>query len=219
MEELNHKLSKVEITTASPNSPKIMMNRGTGAGGSLTNANGKAFECLTDNESKLIDNGFIKVFINGSKFGYYLFKNDQSKSINGIPRKIVFVKQNGLKLYLKKIYLMETFRCPDEAYIITNGDGTIHLKILEKKEQSVSGSVETKLWSAPSLKREYELSLDSRFIVSYALCVNSFLQAKINSKHKKYIILDQILQENKITVLYGNDSSYFTTLSDWLNAI
>jgi len=31
----------------------------------------------------------------------------------------------------------------------------VEIKIVEKKEQNVEGSVETKLWSSPSLKREY----------------------------------------------------------------
>lgn len=176
--------------------------------------NGKAFEYLTDNEMILATNGFVKVLMNKTKFGYYLTNKIIS---NTNPQEIIFVKQNGLKTYLKKMHAVDIFRCPDEAYVMNRND-TIHIKILEKKEQSVDGSVETKLWSAPALKREYELSLGLGITVDYALCVNSFLQAKLTSTHKKYTILAQILQENNITVLYGNEPSYFDTLDKWINS-
>jgi hypothetical protein len=114
------------------------MNKGTGAGGKNTNIYGKKFEDKTNNENKLIDDGFIKESYSKTKYGYYLYKT------------IYFTLQNGLKLFIKSKYDIDIFRCPDEAYII---------KILEKKEQNVEGSVETKLWSSPSLKREYELIL------------------------------------------------------------
>ena len=114
------------------------MNTGTGAGGKNTNIYGKKFEDKTNNENKLIDDGFIKESYSKTKYGYYLYKT------------IYFTLQNGLKLFIKSKYDIDIFRCPDEAYII---------KILEKKEQNVEGSVETKLWSSPSLKREYELIL------------------------------------------------------------
>ena len=48
------------------------------------------------------------------------------------------------------------------------------IKILEKKEQNVEGSVIDKLLSGPSFKREYELVLGSGFEVHYAFCVSSF---------------------------------------------
>jgi len=56
-------------------------------------------------------------------------------------------------MYMKNKYNIELFRCPDEAYIIEYTSGRKVIKILEKKEQNVEGSVETKLWSGPSLKK------------------------------------------------------------------
>ena len=116
------------------------MNKGTGAGGKNTNIYGKKFEDKTNNENKLIDDGFIKE-------SYYFYKIFENKTI-------YFTLQNGLKLFIKSKYDIDIFRCPDEAYIIETIDGEIIIKILEKKEQNVEGSVETKLWSSPSLKRE-----------------------------------------------------------------
>lgn len=54
---------------------------------------------------------------------------------------------------MKNNYNINLFRNPDEAYIIKYNTGKKIIKILEKKEQHIEGSVETKLWSGPSLKR------------------------------------------------------------------
>jgi hypothetical protein len=184
------------------------INKGTGAGGKNTNVNGKKFEQLTDNEENLINNGYIKKEINKSKFGYYLYKK-----INDIE--YIYVLQGGLKTYIKKFYDIELFRNPDEAYLIVT-DEKITIKILEKKAQNVEGSVETKLWSAPSFKREYELVLGDKFIVEYAFCVSVYLENKFKSEKKKYKILKQILTENNINIFYGENEDYYDKLNEWI---
>ena len=88
---------------------------------------------------------------------------------------------------------------------------------MEKKEQNVEGSVDTKLWSGPSLKREYELVLGDKFEVHYGFCVNNFLQKKIMSDKPKYKFLNIILKENNIEVLFGDDEKYFIDLEKWYN--
>lgn len=118
---------------------------------------------------------------------------------------------------MKRMYNVKLFRCPDEAYIVEYNTGRKVIKILEKKEQNVEGSVETKLWSGPSLKREYELVLGNGFEVHYGFCVNDFLKKKLTSDEKKYTTLNTILHENNITVLFGDDANYFTSLDGWLN--
>lgn len=195
-----------------PPSVNCIINKGTGAGGSNTNYYGKFFEEKTDNQKRLLQDGYIKnIFKNCKKaYGYYLSKQNEEKTI-------IFVTQNGLKSYMKEKYNKELFRCPDEAYIIEYATGKIVIKILEKKEQRVEGSVETKLWSAPSLKREYEIVLGSSFEVHYAFCINDFLKKKITSDLQKYIILNTILNENNISVLFGDDNNYFETFDNWLN--
>jgi hypothetical protein len=205
--------------------PILVNNRGTGAGGCETNKYGKAFEEKTNNEMRLLSGGFTKNNIsqlsNTTKksikpttknqiYDYYLSKTDEYKTI-------IFVLQNGLKKYMKMKYDIDIIRCPDEAYIIEYNDGRKVLKILEKKEQRVEGSVETKLWSGPSLKREYEIVLGGIFEVYYGFCISSFLKAKIISSDKKYIILNQIFIENNIGCLFGDDDDYFTTLDLWIN--
>jgi len=81
----------------------------------------------------------------------------------------------------------------------------------------VSGSVETKLWASPSLKREYELVLGVSFEMQYYLCINLYLQKLLLSQNKKYLILNQILKENNISVLFGDEDSYFGLLNKWIN--
>lgn len=127
------------------------------------------------------------------------------------------LSQRNFKTHMKKRYEIEVFRFPDEAYIFERNGRTI-VKILEKKAQSVNGSVETKLWAGPSLKREYELVLGSGFDVHYGFCVNNFLKNKLTSTtDKKYVILNNILKENDIQVLFGEDDDYKDQLSKWID--
>jgi len=191
----------------------IIVNRGTGAGGANTNYYGKKFENKTDNRTRLLNNGFIKKsFIKNPKKenNYYLLKTFEDKTI-------IFVLQNGLKMYMKNKYNIDVFRCPDEAYIIEYDTGKKVIKILEKKEQNVNGSVETKLWSGPSLKREYELVFGNNIEIQYCFCVNDFLKKKITSNEKKYTILNTIFNESNIFVLFGDDDNYFEKFDEWFN--
>ena len=83
-------------------------NKGTGAGGSNTNHNGIAFEMKTDNEHRLISNGFIRKNINGKEktiYGYYLEKIMDNHTIH-------YVKQNGLKYYMCKFNQKKGSRLP-----------------------------------------------------------------------------------------------------------
>lgn len=188
-------------------------NRGTGAGGSNTNLYGKKFEEKTNNETRLLTQGFEKLSLTKKPkktYEYYLTKTYEDKTV-------VFVLQSGLKMYVKNKYNIDLFRYPDEAYIIEYNSGKKVIKILEKKEQNVEGSVETKLWSGPSLKREYELILGTDFEVHYGFCVSDFLKKKMMSSDKKYVILNTIFQENNIAVLFGDDENYFDTLDKWIS--
>ena len=202
-----------ELNTPEENRQFIIINKGTGAGGANTNYYGKKFEEKTNNQQRLLEMGYAKnSFTKKTKkaYDYYLSNTFEDK-------KIVFVLQNGLKMYMKNKYNINLFRCPDEAYIIEYTSGRKVIKILEKKEQNVEGSVETKLWSGPSLKREYELVLGEEFEVFYGFCVSDFLKNKLISNEKKYTILNTIFNENNIAVLFGDDENYFETFDTWFN--
>lgn len=188
-----------------------IINKGTGAGGANTNFYGKKFEEKTNNELRLLEMGYIKNSFSKKIYDYYLSKIFEDKNV-------IFVLQNGLKKYMKNKYNIDLFRCPDEAYIIEYTSGRKIIKILEKKEQNVSGSVETKLWAGPSLKREYELILGEDFEVSYGFCVSKYLKDKLISNEKKYTTLNTILSESNISVLFGDDENYFETFDTWFNS-
>lgn len=203
-----------KLSATNENTQLKIINKGTGAGGANTNYYGKKFEDKTNNQQRLLKIGYIKnSFTKKSKQtnAYYLSKTFEDKTI-------VFVLQNGLKMYMKNKYNIDLFRCPDEAYIIEYKTGKKIIKILEKKEQHVGGSVETKLWAGPSIKREYELVLGVEFEVFYGFCVNGFLKTKLISNDKKYTILNTIFNENNIAVLFGDDENYCKTFDTWFNS-
>jgi hypothetical protein len=195
-------------------------NKGTGAGGANTNLYGKQFEEKTNNEKRLLEQGYEKKTLDKlgkpgksskpSKYGYYLTKTFEDKTI-------VFVSQNGLKVYIEHKYNMELFRCPDEAYIIEYNDGRRKILILEKKEQRVDGSVDTKLLTGPIFREEYEEALEGKFEVEYAFCVSQFLQNKIISNEKKYIVFNKLMKRHNIPILFGDDENYFETFDTWFN--
>ncbi len=194
------------------NTPHKIINKGTGAGGSNTNFYGKKFEEKTNNTQRLKEMSFIKL---PTKY------NCLTKSFT--DKTITFVTQSGFKKYMKDKYQINNFdRYPDEAYVIDYHNGKkIIIKILEKKAQNVEGSVETKLWASPALKREYEIKLKKNklehFEVSYGLCLSNFLKEKMTSNEEKYEILNEILNENNIDILFGDDDNYFNTLDMWIN--
>ena len=186
-------------------------NKGTNAGGSNTNLHGKKFEKKNCNENRLLNDGFQKKNINyENKKIVYLFKEYEDKQI-------FFVKQGEFARFMwYKYNISDIFRYPDEAYIIEYKEGKKIIKILEMKEQRVEGSVETKLWSGPSLKREYEMIIGDNFEIIYAYCISEFLKNKFNSDKKKYKILSSILEEAKIKILCGDDDDYFSHLDNWV---
>ena len=209
------------------------MNRGTGAGGANTNLYGCRFENATNNQSRLVrDFGFTVECI-GTKTKRTATPNLNKPATYCLKRTfsshtMTFVMQAGLKKYMKHVYghiprhyeVDELFRRPDEAYIVERPSEHRRpiLYILEKKEQNVEGSVETKLWSAPALKREYELVLGEAFDVRYALCVSEFLKQRMAGANTgKYGVLNDILREANITVLFGDDPDYFEMLDAWLD--
>jgi hypothetical protein len=189
----------------------VIVNKGTGAGGANTNLNGKNFEAKTSNEHRLLVQGFQKTYMDKKeqKNNFYLEKVFP----NG---KLVFVQQSGLKKYMKQYNNLDIFRCPDEAYIWFPFDDIPVLKILEKKEQQTAGSVDTKLLSGPAFKREYELALEGKFKIEYAYCLNEYFNKEFTSDSKKYKILGQILSENNIPTLFGDNEDYFGKLDAWI---
>jgi len=188
-----------------------IINKGNGAGGAKTNHNGIKFQDKTDNENILLENGYTKKYIKDTKKQYYLSKEYDDKTIT-------FFKQNNVVKYMKIKYNIVLFNNPDEAYLIEYKNGRKVLKVLEKKNQNVEGSVEEKLLSGSNFKRCYEKSLGIKFEVVYGYCVSKFLQNKLTSDTIKYKIWNEIFMEDNIKVLFGDDENYFETLDKWIYA-
>ena len=198
----------------------VLVNRGTGAGGANTNKSGKTFEQKTENESRLLASGFVKKPIvekNKAKFNYFLERAVSPTS------SIVYLTQGALKLYFKSVFSVEMHRCPDEAYLFRQGDNYL-LKILEKKNQNVAGSVDTKLMAGNGFIRDYKkclrdaASAGKTFDVQYAFCISDFLKQDYVSDCRKFTNLREILAEDGIAVLFGDDEDYYDHLDAWIGA-
>ncbi len=190
-----------------------LVNRGTGAGGANTNLNGKSFEKKTDNQERLLANGFVKKPIPRArgKYSYYLEKSESP------TKSCVYLTQGGLKAYFAHFFKKEMFRCPDEAYLFRDGS-SYTLKVLEKKNQNVDGSVDTKLLAGPGFIEEYQLCLGESFRIKYAFCISNFLKQDYVSELPKYTILRKINEKYNICVLFGDDDNYYSTLDSWIYA-
>jgi len=196
-----------------------VINKGTGAGGANTNYNGLSFEEKTSIEPFLNKYKYEKkeIKIKKRKSIYYEYKENDLN--------IIYFKKNGFKLYFEKEFNIITYKEPDEAYLIKNSDSDYTLKILEKKNQNVEGSVEDKLRTGRFNREDYELMLNItekyKFNIIYAFCVSKFLQDKLEQKvhNIKYINMMKIMKKDNINVLYGDDDDYQDKLCDWINKL
>ena len=213
-----------------------LINRGTGAGGSKTNHNGLAFESLTNSESFLIEKGFTKKIMSKNKTGYYFEKetkekteceSDPKKEEEKVSQTILYVKQAGFREFIKKEFGINVYRNPDEAFIIKTND-IYHIKIIEKKNQNVDGSVEDKLKTGSFNREEYEMMFDVdevktklgdkiKIKISYSFCVSEFLENKLESQEIKYVNLKKINDKHNIKIFYGNRKDYFEKLFEWIS--
>jgi len=212
-------------------------------GGKNTNLEGKSFEALTENISKLLEQGFVYEFWNQtSKHAFTLSKTFDYTSPLAIPdsgggegavdnigekeggrrweKRILYLAQGGFKTFMKNEYGLKFPRYPDEAYLVAYSNGRKVLKILEKKAQHVEGSADTKLMAANAFREEYRFFGEGKFEVEYAFCLNAFFKEKFHSvsdKNRKYIFLQQLLKKEGIEVFYGEDADYFDRLSEWIH--
>lgn len=191
-------------------------NRGTGAGGAKTNVNGKTFEQKTENESRLVSlYDFERKIIPNcrGKFNYYLQGEKGKKTI-------IYVTQHAAKAFFKYKYNKTIYRLPDEAYLIDTGEGTLIFKILEKKTQHTSGSVDIKLLAGQALKEEWGYCLGPSFNIQYAFCLSPFLKKiYVNEKKGKSMFQRKYLKDNNIEVLFGDDDDYYGNLDKWIGLI
>jgi len=175
------------------------------------NINGLKFENSINSFNRLLSFDFIKNPLIKKHYlncHYILEKKYGNKHI-------LFTLQSGFKKYIKNVYNIDLIRNPDEVFIIKY-ENKIKIVIIEKKYQIVAGSCDIKIWSSPALKDEYKIlfnkinNLDIQ--IEYVLCVNNYFKNKFNSDNLKFNILLEILNNNNIHVLYGEDKNYFKNL-------
>tara|TARA_Y100000591_G_C21806835_1_gene685431 strand:+ start:689 stop:1555 length:867 start_codon:yes stop_codon:yes gene_type:complete len=169
-------------------------NKGTGAGGANTNKNGSSFEERTCFKKRIIDkdSSWEKKIIKQRRKGGVIY----SKTMNDYS--IIYVKKSGLRFHLKKDE-KDIYREPDEAFIIEFKDKTKRplLKILEKKDQNRTGSVDIKLDAGLGLIREYQQMLPD-YDISYAFLISEIFETKIlkNNKNKYNHFLQRKKEED-----------------------
>ena len=211
-------MTKKDLIILTANSIKILnrgtKHRGTGAGGANTNKNGLRFEEKTSIEKYLVDKKYNKICMKGSNKKCYYYKFDDK------DKEIIYFTKGGFKMYFRENFDICTYKEPDEGYLIIKNDN-YYLKILEKKNQNVSGSVEEKLKTGDFVRQEYELMINDnskkiKFDVSFAFCVSKYLQDKLTSDIPKYININKIMKKQNIEIFYGEENYYFDKLYQWI---
>ncbi len=195
---------------------KKIINKGTGAGGANTNKNGLSFEEKTSIEKYLDNKKYDKICMKQSNKKCYYYKYDDKEN----KQEIIYFTKSGFKMYFRENFDICTYKEPDEGYLIIK-DNKYHLKILEKKNQNVRGSVEEKLKTGNFVKQEYELMLNDnnkkiKFDVSFAFCVSKYLQDKLTSNIPKYININKIMKKENIELFYGDNDDYFEKIYNWI---
>lgn len=191
-----------------------IINRGTGAGGANTTKNGGGFELKTSNEPRLYHLGFKAQIIPSSSLFY------REKSLNGYI--IRFLTQQQMKPYIEHFNNIKFGKSdgafkPDEAYLLISQDSSKPniIKIIEKKNQNTSGSVEDKLATYPLFVEFYQRCFPD-YQVQYAYCLSNYLKQRYLTDSFKWQIMRELHKKNNITILFGDDDDYFDKLDNWI---
>jgi hypothetical protein len=195
-----------KLAWGAPNDNTQVGNRGTGAGGAATNTSGLAFEQTTSIIPRLEQLGYKRTRLDSTKNGFTLDKTHETF-------RVTFVTQAGLRKFFKGAGI---FRNPDEAFIVEHLDGRRVLKILEKKNQSGAGSVDSKLALGPYFIEEYQEVLGPDIKVEYAFCLCEFLKKEYLSELKKWTTLRRINERHGIAVFFGEDPGYLDDVVGWI---
>ena len=173
--------------------------RGHGAGGANTNKNGLPYEKLTDLNTE------FKVTYETDGYKEILFRDDDD------GYKFVYTKQKGFSNFMNKYYNSDI----PKAHGCKNTDESfIHLEsktifIIEKKFQTVSGSVCEKIQTGPFKKWNYSQMFPD-FKVIYIYCLSDWF--KTNCKAE----IIGLSKHFEIPVFYGSDEKYKTKMVNFI---
>lgn len=187
-------------------------NKGIGAGGANTNKSGKEFEQQTSIVKYLEELKFQKVEIGKGKMDYVY-----EKTIDNI--KITFVQQTGFVTYCKQNFNISFDRRPDEAFIIKKSEKDYDIKIIEKKNQMVSGTVDSKIYNGEYFKYEYSQyfkeNKELNFKIYYSYCLSEYFKNKFETE-KKWKLTKAYCQEKDIKIFFPCEEKCYQEIFDWI---
>lgn len=186
------------LETSHINIDKSVMNRNT--------SSGIKFEKIVSCEDFLLKRNFIKT-------SDYLYCKDDNIEIYYFSQGIKFKK------FVKKIYKLELFTVPDEIFIVKNQKNETKIRLIEVKNQNVSGSVDLKFLAGQAIKNLIQEEFDSLNIkIDYAFSVNSFLESNFkNINNKRFQKMKRYNENCNIPIFYAeNNPSYFQDLYEWV---
>jgi len=182
-------------------------NKGTGAGGANTNANGLPYESYTDLSDSYTEWQESSEPTPGKKSKYPM----KSVSFAGYDKQIHVGNKNafhsGMKLLGFPMVLPVSLgitqpahgcRQPDEAYVDTQRKKII---IIEKKFQQCGGSVCEKIQSGEFKRRQYQ-KMYPQFELHYVYCLSSWFKKNCAAE------IDDLVNYSNIPVFFGDDEKY-----------
>jgi hypothetical protein len=153
---------------------------------------------------------------------------------------IVFLRQNEFGKYMERKYGLVFTRRPDEAFLVVEAPDTwsgmgrrnVTIKIVEKKTQSVDGSVDLKLAAGEYLRHEYLRCIEDTAIgetpgdavnwsVEYAFCLNYYFFDKFTSdkwKDRRFKYMQDYLASRGISIFFGENRTYNSQIMEWVLA-
>ena len=173
--------------------------RGHGAGGANTNKNGLPYEELTDLKTQFLvtyrTNDFLEIVFNNDTNGY----------------KFVYTKQKGFSNFMDEYYnsdIPKAHGCKntDESFIHRESK-TIF--IIEKKFQTVSGSVCEKIQTGPFKKWNYSQMFPD-FNVIYIYCLSDWFKTYCKAE------ITGLANEFGIPVFFGSNKNYKTEMVNFI---
>jgi hypothetical protein len=184
-----------------------IINKGTGAGGAMTNHNGLNYEDITslDTHITVLCEETYGKGKNGK--GYKVKFNENGKT---------FIKlcKSGLFLYMQtkneinNIIPASGCKQPDEAFI-NEEDKTLF--IIEKKFQQTTGSVDEKIQTGVFKKYHYS-QLFNNYKIIYIYCLSDWFKKIEYSSVLKY------LNENGVPIYFGSDIDYKDKITNFITS-
>ena len=174
-----------------------IVNRGTGAGGSNTNASGLAFEKRTS-----LDECFDVVSENRN--GKTVKFHDSDITLIRSEKGQFIRSMNDIRN--SDIILASGCKQPDESFFNTAKSRAV---IIEKKMQNKNGSVDEKIQTGAFKKFHYN-TLYPQCNIAYAYCLSNWF------KKKEYRSVIEYLRANGVYVFWGEDEDYKTKMKNFV---